>query len=896
LRQHLRAWLLSSAFATSVCLAAPPAPPASCPADGRVDRLLDRMTLEDKVNLIRGGSEPARESQGEAGFLPGVPRLGVPSMRFADGPPGVLTRVPAQAPTATMGVAATWSRATAQENGLIIGRDARALGIDVVLQPLLNLDRDIAFARSYNTFGEDPFLVGEMGAAEIRGVQSQGVMAQAKYYLGSDSVNYDVVIDPQTLREVYVAPFAAAVDAGVASITCSHTRVNGQFACGSGALLQTILRKDLGFRGFVTSGWGAVHNVHFIKRGLDVEMPGELAADAPPSAFSYFQTSDPDAAKPRPIAPGSLDPGAVAGLLLNALPEEPPNSFLPGTYPRDMDHATLVQALRDGSVTEVAITAAARRVLCEMDHFGLLSGKSKHTVTALAVQDNAKVIQHTAEEAAVLLKNQDGVLPLTSADLDSLALIGPTARQVAAVGYFAARSPGLIQQQVGPAEALSKLSPGSHIVVAVDDDMTGTPIPAIALSHAGLPGLERQMADKTSTDATLDFTQGAALPPASTASWRGDLTVTAAGNYWLYLQVSGGRAVLSIDGRELGRTGTVMGDGHGDIQHATQDNILPTQDGLDNVRRAVRLDVGKHPILIELSPDSSSSRAQIRLSWMTPLAREAARTQTLQAARSAHTAVVFAWSRGRPAYGLPGDQDELIAAVAAANPNTIVVLNTSQPVALPWLDRVKAVLQMWWPGDEGGWATANLLLGKVNPSGHLPFTWARRLEDYPATDPAHPERSGKGVDGKTTFSEGLLVGYRWFDSRTIEPLFPFGYGLSYSTFAVQAATGQRHPDGSASVVVRVHNAGRIAGDVVPQLYLEAPLDPPAGIQFAPRTLVGFERVRLASNETREVTMQIPARAFQYWSEKSHQWEMPAGPRLVRAGLSARELSAAASLP
>lgn len=888
--------LLFSAFVACTCLAAPEVTSPGCPADSRVDRLLDRMTLEEKVSVIRGAFEPARENQGEAGFLPGVSRLGVPSMRFADGPPGVLTRVPTPAQTATMGVAATWSRATAELNGVIIGRDARALGIDVVLQPFINLNRDISFARSYNTFGEDPFLVGEMGAAEIRGVQSQGVMAQAKHYVGYDTINYNVVIDPQTLHEVYVAPFAAAVSAGVASIMCAHTRINGQFACGNGALLQTILRNELGFQGFVTSGWGAVHNVHFIKHGLDVEMPGYLGPDAPPSPYSYFQTADRDPNTQPAIPPDNLDPGAMAGLLRNSLPEEPPNTFLPGTYPRSMDHATLVNALRDGSVTEVGVAAAARRVLCEMDRFGYLDGKSKHTVTPLAGEVNAKVIERTALEAAVLLKNQDRVLPLTSSALNSLALIGPTARQVAAVGYFGARSTGSIQQPVGPAEALRKLAPGSHVVLAVDDDMTGAPIPASQLSHDGRPGLERKSAGATVVDAELNFTQSKSLRPSTSASWRGDLTVATGGNYWLYLQVSGGRAVLNVDGKELGRTGTILGDGHGDIQHATQDNILPTLDGLDNVRRAVQLEAGRHALTVELSPDTSNAPAQIRLSWMTPQARDDNRAQAVQAARSAHTAVVFAWTRGRPLFGLPGGQDELIEAVAGANPNTIVVLNTSQPVALPWLDRVKGVLQMWWPGDEGGWATAKILLGQANPSGHLPFTWARRLEDYPATDPAHPERSGKGVDGKTVFSEGLLVGHRWFDSQNIQPLFAFGYGQSYSTFEILGATGKRSSDGGATVNVRVRNSGELAGDVVPQLYLEAPVGTVPGVLFAPRTLVGFERVRLSGDETREVSVQIPPRAFQYWSEKAHKWETPTGTRLVRVGLSSRDLSAAVALP
>ena len=188
------------------------------------------------------------------------------------------------------------------------------------------------------------------------------------------------------------------------------------------------------------------------------------------------------------------------------------------------------------------------------------------------------------------------------------------------------------------------------------------------------------------------------------------------------------------------------------------------------------------PSKINTSPDTSNAPVQVRLNWYTPEQRKADHEAAIAAAKNAKVAVVFLWTRLEPVFGLPGDQNKLVEEVAAVNPNTIVVLNTSQPVALPWVDKVKAVLEMWWPGDEGGWSTANLLLGKTSPAGRLPVTWGKSLEDYPATDPKHPERSSKGVDGKTTYSEGVNVGYRWFDKENIDPLFAFGHGLSYTTF------------------------------------------------------------------------------------------------------------------
>src|SRR6204780_4261408 len=216
------------------------------PLPDAADRLLAAMTLADKIAMVHGATESAASYQGHAGNLPGVPRLGIPALRLADGPPGVLTRQVSTALPATMALAATFSRDDARANGVVIGRDARALGIDLVLEPFINIYRDPGFSRSYNTYGEDPLLTGQIGAALVRGIQSQGVMAQAKHYVAFDGAN-DVQLDAQTLHEIYAAPFADVVDAGVASIMCAYSKVNGQFDCGSAALLNGLLRGELGF-------------------------------------------------------------------------------------------------------------------------------------------------------------------------------------------------------------------------------------------------------------------------------------------------------------------------------------------------------------------------------------------------------------------------------------------------------------------------------------------------------------------------------------------------------------------------------------------------------------------------------------------------------------------------
>jgi len=872
--------------------------------DARVDKLLSQMTLHEKLNLIHGIHEDPGAYQGQAGYLEGIPRLGIPSMRFADGPPGVLTRHPSQGETATMGVAATFSRKTAEDNGVVIGREARAFGIDVSLQPFINIDRDLEFGRGFNTFGEDPFLTGEIGAAEVKGIQSQHVMAQVKHFAGYDSSSGSTYIDDQTLHEIYVAPFERAIKAGASSIDCGYNRVNGSFACDNHDTLTKILRDEIGFKGFVTSDWGAVHAVKYINSGVDMEMPGP-----PPKGIarlllmSYFDLNP----RRNMWLPLGLDKlltskvnAIVAGLFGGHMPEEPKTARGPfDNFDFKGEIKKMPGALKDGTVNETTITRSAGRVLYEMVRFGYLDGEQKHDITEESVEANARIIQKTGEEAAVLLKNEGAALPLKSSDLDSVVLIGPTAGQVDSIGIHGERSDGLQARQIGPLEALEKLSGNANIKFAVDDDMTGTTVPASAFSHSGKPGLQRTVSSgskldlrkKTMIDPAIDFTVAGhnALAPNSVVAWQGSLTVPHAGTYWLYLQAMGTDANISIDGKRLAATGAFQRALHGDTVQANQDNALPTVDHLDNVRRAIDLSEGTHRVEVKISPDTSNAPVQVRLNWYTPEKRLADHEAAIAAAGSAKIAVVFVWTRLLPIFGLPGDQDKLVEEVAAVNPNTIVVLNTSQPVALPWIDNVKAVLEMWWPGDEGGWSTADVLLGKVSPAGRLPFTWGKKLQDYPATDPRYPERAGNGMGGKATYSEGVNVGYRWFDKESTAPVFAFGYGLSYTTFAYSALKVERAADGGLDVTVDIRNTGGMDSDEVPQVYLGSPSEMPSGVQFPVRALVAFDRIHLAAGEAKTIALHVPLRQLQYWSTKDGKWVTAAGKRTVSVGASERDL-------
>src|SRR6516162_753717 len=424
--------------------------------NARVDKLLSQMTLEEKTALIRGAREDPATDQGQAGYLTGVPRLGIPPIRMSDGPPGVLTRLPSQAETATMGLAATFSVKDAEDNGAVIGREAKSLGIDVVLEPFINIDRDITFERGYNTYGEDPVLTGLIGAGLIRGIQGQSVMAQAKHYVAYDSDANNMFVDPQALREIYVAPFADAVTAGVSSIMCSYNKLNGTYACGNRETLIDILRNELGFKGFVTSDWGATHAPSFINHGLDMEMPGPGPKDSPTSGFffSFFTTE-----KPQPPPSGRPDLSMFEGFF-STIPEEPkPKPFDFGAMGFGQDpRVNFWSLLQSGELKEETITRAAGHVLYEMDKFGYLDHPPDHQIHPHATEENARIIQKTAEDAAVLLKNEGGILPLKASDLASLAMIGPGARQVVAIGTAGERSIGFPWRQVGPYEAMKKFA------------------------------------------------------------------------------------------------------------------------------------------------------------------------------------------------------------------------------------------------------------------------------------------------------------------------------------------------------------------------------------------------------------------------------------------------------
>ncbi|MEV0318528.1 beta-glucosidase [Streptomyces sp. NPDC050658] len=821
--------------ATGQTAAAAPASPGAAAATRRVRGLVARLTLDEKISLVHGATDPRR--LGQAGYLPGVERLGIPELRLSDGPAGVNVTKSATGlpPVATLG--ASFNLELAREYGAVMGREGRTLEMDVLLAPQIELSRTPFFSRNKDQSGEDPYLNGLIGAAQVEGVQAQGMLAQAKHFLANNQRlhefdrekpenSYDFVVDDRTLHELYLPAFEAVVRAGVASVMSAYNHLNGEWNSEQKTTLTDILRGELGFEGFVTSDWGATHSTAALEAGQDMQMWD----------------------------------GSFYG--------EP-----------------LKKAIKDGSIPEAALDTAVSRILGRYDAFGMLDGSRVPARKRIDIGAGARVAREVATQGAVLLAN-DGGLPLSRAALRDLALIGPTAGQVA-TSVSGERAYGFEDRLVSPLEALRRTTK-RKIAYEVGVDLTGTAVPASAFPE----GLARKGGGK---DKTIDFVGEKALPVGTTHEWTGVLVPPATGEYALKIQGWGAAVSLSVDGKELATAAAAR-----DSFARKWSSIVPTTDGLDNGQaEPVELTGGRrHKVVVRATgwtpAIAERGPVQVRLAWVTPEHRTASMTAAARLAGRVHTPVVFAFNGSGGSVGgggdfttltLPAHQDELIAAVAKANPRTIVVLTTGCPSTMPWRNAVDAILHTGYVGQEGGWSTADLLTGRANPSGKATVTWPKKDTDHPTLDPAHPERY-YGVDGVVTYSEGIFTGYRGFDKAGTEPLFPFGHGLSYTEFAYTALSVRRAGAGY-DVSFTVTNRGHRRGAEVPQIYLGAPHDTP--VEMAPRTLSAFTRVDLHPGESHRISLHVDARRISYWDTEAARWVRPEGRRGVYVGASSRDI-------
>jgi beta-glucosidase len=803
--------------------------------DERARLVIAQMTLEEKVSVL--GS--VRDAEHFRETLP-IPRLCIPALRMNNGSAGVSTGGPVQFPAtalpAPLGLAATWDPGRARRYGAVAGRETRDQGRDLLEGPAVDLARVPVGGRVFEGYGEDPRLAADITVGTVKGIQSQGVMADVKHYAANtqehDRNSIDAVIDERALREIYLPAYEAGVRrGGSASVMCAKNKVNGSYSCHSKELLTRILREEWKFPGFVISDFDSCHNTHdCINAGTEFELPQSR----------YFSV------------------------------------------------AAIRAAIAAGQVTEATVDERVRRIFTTMIRFGVFD--RPRTTRPIDAAAGGAVARDIAQQAAVLLKNRAGTLPLDPKRLRSVAVVGPFAGAAHTGGGGSSRV--LPIYKVNPVDGIAKrLPPGAQVRYAQGVAAGGPPaVPTAALNPPGQPGVNGLLGEYfpnrtfsgppqvTRVDENVAFNFGAGEPapelPTNNFSvrWTGTLTAPTTGDYVLGL--------TSDDGSRLYVDGKLAVDNWGTHLSRT-------------VTETVRLDAGRHDIRIEYFDGSGS--ASVSFGWFPPGALTDVLKEAVDAARASDVAVVMVGdnqSEGRDAttLALSAGQDALVEAVAAANPRTVVVVKSGSPVLMPWVDKVPAILETWYPGSEDGNAVAALLFGEVNPSGKLPITFPKRDGDVPANTP----EQYPGVGGVARHPEGVFVGYRHYDARGVEPLFPFGHGLSYTTFRTQRLRTLPLPArGHRLVLVDVTNTGRRAGSEVVQVYVGRPSS--AAVPQPPRQLAAFAKVALAPGQTRRVVLHLKPRDFAYWDTARHGWVVPDGTYRIHAGTSSRNLPLATSV-
>ncbi|MFI0896249.1 glycoside hydrolase family 3 C-terminal domain-containing protein [Streptomyces sp. NPDC020983] len=822
--------------------------PAAAPAitEERLDALVARLDLPAKIRLLSGAGTFRTAAE---------PAVGLRALVFSDGPAGVRgerwderdTALALPSPTA---LAAAWDDGLVAELGGLLAAEARRKRIDVLLAPTLNLHRTPAAGRHFECFAEDPLLVGRTAAAYIRGVQAGGVAATAKHYVANDSetgrLTLDARLDERTLHEVYLAPFETAVRAGVWVVMSAYNRVNG-VTMSQSPLLAEPLKGAWGFDGVVVSDWGAVR---------------------------------------------STEPAALA----------PQDLAMPGPHP--LWGEPLLAAVRAGRVPEEVIDAKVRRLLRLAARVGALEGV-RPPRTAPAAAGPRALLRRAVAAGCVLLRNEGGLLPLVplppapaggqgasgaAGGLARLAVIGPNASAARVQGGGSA---GVFPEAVvSPLEGIRAALSGSGTeVVHAEGVRLGTRPTPLHQGNArdprtGEPGvLVRYLAADGTELCAEHRLSGRVLEPgdapdlartAASVEVSAHFTPAAAGE-WRLSVVGLGAVTLHADGEPL--IDTVVEPESGDPTYV---HVAPSF--RTAVRRAVAGEVLHLVATRRLLPEQGLA---VALAADAPRPDEdAAVAEAVACARGADAAVMVVGttdeieSEGadRTSLALPGRQDELVAAVAAANPRTVVIVNTGGPVELPWRESAPALLLCWFPGQEAGHGLADVLFGRAEPGGRLPTTWAARAAGAPLPATA-PE------DGVLRYAEGPYVGHRAWRRAGAEPAYWFGHGLGYTTWAYEAlevlppAPGGTGP----TALVTVRNTGTRAGREVVQVYLTT--GPDEHDDGGPR-LAGYAAVHAAPGEAAVAEVRIEPRVLLRRSPDGARWVPRPGPYVLHAGPSA----------
>jgi beta-glucosidase len=821
---------------------------SEAPADRerRIEGLLAQMSPEEKAAFCAGSA---------MWYGTPIPRLGIPAMKVTDGPIGARGgnlgggKSAACFPNASA-LAATWNPALVEQLGVALGQEARTKSCHVLLGPTVNMHRSPLGGRHFEGYSEDPHLASRIAVGFVRGVQSEGVATSVKHFVANDSEFERHTIDSQVseraLREIYLAPFeAAVVEASAWTVMGAYNAVNGTTACAHRELLVDLLKDEWGFDGLVVSDWFALKDtVGPAQGGLDLEMPG---------------------------------PARFFG-------------------------APLAQAVKDGLVPESELDDKVRRILRVMARTGALDATAEEEPEqAVDRPEHRALARRTAGEALVLLRNEGDLLPLDPGSLGRLAVIGPNARPTSIQGGGSARvlphyethvldalqaacgdAVEIVHAQGCTSHKTLPLIDGEAVVPASDPSRRG--FDAAFYDNLGLEGepvLTRRV--RTMDQVWFGEFDPAVDPNCFSVAFVGRFTPDESGLHQFGLTCAG-RARLHVDG-ELAIDNwdeQVRGEAFFGTGTREETASVPLVAG-----EAVELRV-------TFTREGAVAMAGLKLGHHPPVPEDML-GEAEAAAREADAAVVVVglnaeWEtegHDKADMGLPGRQAELIERVAAANPRTVVVVNAGAPLAMEWAERVPALLWAWYGGQEAGSAVADALLGGTNPSGKLPTTFPRRLEDVPCHtgDPA----TYPGAEGRVVYREDLWVGHRHYEAKGIEPHFAFGFGLSYTSFALERArlsTEESDLSEPLQVEVEVRNAGERAGQEVVQVYVH---DESSRLPRPDQELRAFAKVAVEAGATETVTLDLDRRAFSYWDPDAADWVAEPGRFELRIGTRSDDL-------
>lgn len=805
----------------------------------RIEQILAEMTLEEKVSILSGE---------DFWSVPAMARLKLGKLRVTDGPNGargggsLIGGVKSASFPVGIALGATWNVELLGEIGAALADEVKSKGAHVLLAPTVNIHRSVTNGRNFECYSEDPTLSAGLATAYIVGLQGQGISATIKHFAGNESeierTTISSEIDERALREIYLIPFEWAVKkAGTWGVMSSYNRLNGTFTSEHNWLLTSVLREDWGYDGIVMSDWFGSHSTApTINAGLDLEMPGPT---------------------------------------------------------RDRGQK-LIDAVTAGEVSVETIDQRVLAMLRLMERVGSLDDHRDHEERAEDRPEHRALIRRAGAEAIVLLKNS-GVLPLRAEA--KLAVIGPNAKTAQIMGGGSAQLNA--HYRISPWEGLvaargeaglsyaqgctnARFQPLLKGLVKVDyfanQTLSGEPVHSDTMEEAQAFWIGRV------ADGKVD-------PQRFSARLKTTFTPEANGEHIVGIYAAGLGKVF-VDGKLVADAWTHWQKGRTFFE-----------EGCDEVTGSVTLQAGKsHEVVIEFATKDFATLglAAFACGVGRPLGDEAI-AEAVNAARDADVALVFVGRNGEwdtegsdlPSIELPGRQNELVAAVAAANPNTVVVLQTGGPVEMPWLGSVAGLLEAWYPGQEAGNAIADVLTGAAEPGGRLPQTFPVRWADNPAH--SQDREVYPGLEGKVRYEEGVFVGYRHYDKLGLKPLFPFGFGLSYSTFSLADLTVDAsgfEDDGTVTANVVVTNTGARAGSTVVQLYVG---DDEASVPRPRKELRAFEKVHLQAGESRKVSLSLDARAFAFFDVAARQWVVEAGAFTLLAGQSAEDLPLSAKV-